>query len=133
MGFGSPEQPQCQGLTIEQLAQLDFSKIDFSDMLADIMASTRTPNPDKMMSGIQRSMQDRGTLLKVKEKVGDQSIGVPQLNDESPKTAPEGMKKSNIPSPPLQPKVIDKQVRANTPITKSPQDHQIQGRSHGQF
>lgn len=133
LGFGSPEQPQCQGLTIEQLAQLDFSKIDFSDMLADIMASTRTPNPDKMMSGIQRSMQDRGTLLKVKEKVGDQSIGVPQLNDESPKTAPEGMKKSNIPSPPLQPKVIDKQVRANTPITKSPQDHQIQGRSHGQF
>ena len=133
LGFGSPEHPQCQGITIEQLAQLDFSKIDFSDMLADIMASTRTPNPDKMMSGIQRSMQDRGTLLKVKEKVGDQSMILPHSTEEPTKEVPEAMKKSNIPSPPLQPKVINKQVRANTPITKSPQDHQIQGRSHGQF
>lgn len=133
LGFGSPEHPQCQGLTIEQLAQLDFSKIDFSDMLADIMASTRTPNPDKMMSGIQRSMQDRGTLLNIKEKGGAQSMILPHSSEEPKKAVPEVMKKSNIPSPPLQPKVIDKQVRANTPITKSPQDHQIQGRSHGQF
>lgn len=131
LGFGSPEHPQCQGLTIEQLAQLDFSKIDFSDMLADIMASTKTPNPDKLMSGIQRSMQDRGTLLKIKEKSGDESVA----NNEPTKVEPSVLPNPSVPLPPPLPlQTINKQAGANTsPITKAPQDHQIQGRSHGQF
>ena len=130
LGFGDPKQPQCQGLTIEQLAQLDFSKIDFSEMLADIMASTKTPNPDKLMSGIQRSMQDRGTLLKIKEKSGDESVA----HNEPAKVEPSALPNPSAPLPPLPPKAANKQVGANTsPTTTSPQDHQIQGRSHGQF
>ena len=136
LGFGEPEHPQCQGLTIEQLAQLDFSKIDFSDMLADIMASTKAPSSEKLMSGIQRSMEDRGTLLKVREKANPQPMPAKkdsetdELDDlfnsfitpkpvvnEPAKVAPNGLPN---PSVPLQ-------------TTKTPQDHQTQGRSHGQF
>lgn len=130
LGFGDPKQPQCQGLTIEQLAQLDFSKIDFSDMLADIVASTRTPNPDKLMSGIQRSMQDRGTLLKVKEKSGDESVAVNGPTKVEPGFSPN----PSVPQPPLPPKIMNKQLGINTvPTIQTPQDHQIQGRAHGQF
>ena len=131
LGFGDPEHPQCQGLTIEQLAKLNFSRIDFSDMLADIVASTKTPNPDKLMSGIQRSMQDRGTLLKIKEKSGDESVA----HNEPAKVESNVLKNPSAPlPPPLLPKAVNKQAGANTPpTTTSPQDHQIQGRYHGQF
>lgn len=72
LGFGDPKNPQCQGLTAEQLASLDFSKIDFSALFADIAASTKTPNPETITKGIQRSMETRGSLLKIKEKETNQ-------------------------------------------------------------
>ncbi|MGV8948503.1 MAG: conjugal transfer protein TraN [Candidatus Paracaedibacter sp.] len=130
LGFGDPKQPQCQGLTIEQLALLDFSKIDFSDMLADIVGSTKIPSSEKLMSGIQQSMQDRGTLLKVKEKVGAEPITLTQDVNQPTQALPRVLNNSVIPLPP---KPNDTKVKPNTPLTKSPQDHQIQGRSHGQF
>jgi conjugal transfer mating pair stabilization protein TraN len=134
LGFGDPKQPQCQGLSIEQLAQLDFSSIDFSDMLADIVGSIKTPSPDKLMSGIQQSMQDRGTFLKVKEKVGTQSMDFAQINEEPAKVRPEVLSNPSLPQPPLPPNKINKPANVNVqPSNKSPQDYQTQGRSHGQF
>jgi hypothetical protein len=59
LGFGSPQQPQCQGLTPEQLSKIDFSKVNFSDLFQDIAASTKVPDVQKITQGIQRSMKDK--------------------------------------------------------------------------
>jgi len=59
LGFGSPQQPQCQGLTPEQLSKIDFGKVNFSDIFQDIAASTKVPNVQKITEGIQRSMKDK--------------------------------------------------------------------------
>ena len=36
LSWGTPEKPQCYGLTPEQLSQIHFNKIDFSELFADI-------------------------------------------------------------------------------------------------
>ena len=35
LSFGTSHDPHCEGLTVEQLQQLDFSKIDFSKLIED--------------------------------------------------------------------------------------------------
>lgn len=36
--WGSPESPDCSGMTVEEIQQIDFSRIDFSEFYADINA-----------------------------------------------------------------------------------------------
>lgn len=72
LGFGSPEHPECQGLTLDQLSSLDFSKIDFAELFADIAAKTKIPNTQTLVKDIQKSMVERGTLLN-RDKVGPAS------------------------------------------------------------
>lgn len=36
LGMGSPETPDCEGLTVSQLQQIDWSQIDFSEFLATL-------------------------------------------------------------------------------------------------
>jgi hypothetical protein len=38
IGWGTPQNPDCRGLTPEELQRIDFSKIDFSEYYADITA-----------------------------------------------------------------------------------------------
>lgn len=109
-GFGSPEHPQCRGLTVEELARLDFSRIDFSALFSDIAASTKVPNTQTLAQDIQKSMKNRGTLLegnflKIQEKEGQKS---PSLIGEN-----------------------DQQIGENKPLPSTPMN--VQGRAHGDF
>ena len=36
LSWGSPESPQCQGLSPDQLSHMDFSRVDFSELFQDI-------------------------------------------------------------------------------------------------
>jgi hypothetical protein len=69
LGFGSPQQPQCQGLTAEQLSKMDFSKVNFSDLFQDIAASTKVPNVQKITQGIQQSMKDKTSHMTNPQKI----------------------------------------------------------------
>ena len=40
ISFGTPQNPDCRGLTVAQLQNLDFSQIDLSEFIADIIASS---------------------------------------------------------------------------------------------
>jgi hypothetical protein len=42
MGWGTPQQPACEGLTPEQLSQLDFSQMDLSELYAEIENTMKT-------------------------------------------------------------------------------------------
>jgi conjugal transfer mating pair stabilization protein TraN len=57
IGFGSPENADCSGLTMEQIAQVDFSKMDFTEFFDDIKASM--PDPAAMSDKVQASIEDK--------------------------------------------------------------------------
>jgi hypothetical protein len=42
MGWGTPERPECKGLDEYQLSQLDFSKMDLSELYSDIQATMKS-------------------------------------------------------------------------------------------
>lgn len=47
--WGSPENPNCKGLTAGQLSVLDFAKMDFSEWVSSVASSTTTgPNRDSI-------------------------------------------------------------------------------------
>jgi conjugal transfer mating pair stabilization protein TraN len=68
LSFGSAEHPQCQGLTLDQLAQIDFSKLDLSELFEEIFAKTTTPNTTRISKDIQKSMSNKTYFLNDKEK-----------------------------------------------------------------
>lgn len=41
LGWGTPQRPECQGLTEDQLSRLDFSKMDLSELYAEIEATMK--------------------------------------------------------------------------------------------
>lgn len=42
MGWGDTESPSCNGFTTDQLKKIDFSQIDFSEFIGDVMGSIDT-------------------------------------------------------------------------------------------
>jgi len=41
LGWGTPQRPECQGLTEDQLSRLDFSRMDLSELYAEIEATMK--------------------------------------------------------------------------------------------
>jgi hypothetical protein len=41
ISWGSPKSPNCRGFTIEEITKIDWTKIDFSEYIADIQANTK--------------------------------------------------------------------------------------------
>jgi len=65
LGRGDPEDPRCEGLSIDQLSRLDFSRINFGEAFGDVMTKTKVPQGQKMTQDIQKSMAERGSLMDV--------------------------------------------------------------------
>jgi conjugal transfer mating pair stabilization protein TraN len=57
MDFGSAKNPNCAGILINDLQQIDFSKVDFSELFADFTNNTQIPdsqvNSDRVSSTVQ--------------------------------------------------------------------------------
>jgi len=53
IGWGTPQTPDCRGLTVEELQRINFELIDFSEYYADIMANP--PDPDQLTTQTQSS------------------------------------------------------------------------------
>jgi hypothetical protein len=75
LGFGSPKQPQCQGLTPEQLSKIDFRQVNFSDLFQDIAASTKVPDVQKITESIQRSMKNKTSHITKSQNVQGRDHG----------------------------------------------------------
>lgn len=63
IGWGTPQAPDCRGLTVEELQRIDFESIDFSEYYADITATP--PDPDQLTTQTQSS----GALIPNPENV----------------------------------------------------------------
>lgn len=57
-GWGSAESPQCDGFTTAEFQKIDFSKIDMSEFVGDIMAATELPDVGKLSSTIAEKMKN---------------------------------------------------------------------------
>lgn len=53
IGFGGASDPNCQGLTPDQLSHVDFDKIDFSEYYADLYAKENVTDPSAVNQKIQ--------------------------------------------------------------------------------
>lgn len=59
MGWGDKKHPDCRGFTIEELSKLDFSKLDLSELYADITKNMKKPD----VAGVKRSLQNRVEVM----------------------------------------------------------------------
>ena len=55
--FGSAKEPNCQGITPEQLQSIDFSKIDFQDFFNDLNKNVKNPDLQQIQEMIQQHVQ----------------------------------------------------------------------------
>ena len=63
IGWGEPKYPNCQGLTAEQLAQVDFSKLDFSSLYDELSSTYKSPN----LAQVKATITERARELQRKE------------------------------------------------------------------
>lgn len=57
--FGTAEKPNCRPLTVQELAQLDFSKIDLREIFADLTSKVSPPDPQKVLTQFREDWQNR--------------------------------------------------------------------------
>lgn len=58
LGFGSPSNPVCDGLTLEQFEQVDFNRIDLSEFYSDAMdKADSSVNPLELVQALKERMQ----------------------------------------------------------------------------
>lgn len=60
IGWGDERNPVCRALSVEELARIDLSKIDFSEIFSDLMKKYKAPN----VKGLQEK-----TVEKIKENL----------------------------------------------------------------
>ena len=59
LSFGEAKNPQCRGLTVEELSRLDFSKIDLSELLQEAMSKVNPPNIPKLSQDFNQDWKHR--------------------------------------------------------------------------
>lgn len=89
--FGSPESPNCRGFTADELSKIDFSKLDLSEIVDDVMDKFKTPPQEHFAKGIEL---DR-IREKVKEKIPSGTERESVYLKENLKHMTSSMKRSN--------------------------------------
>lgn len=59
LDFGTAKHPDCSAITPEQMQQMDFSQIDFSDFYTDLNNSTSIPDTNQIQQRLKDSMQEK--------------------------------------------------------------------------
>ncbi len=60
LSFGSGGHPDCRGLTLEELGRVDFSKMDFKEVAAEMQKKIAMPNTIDVQNRITNSL-DKNT------------------------------------------------------------------------
>ena len=53
VGFGSGANPDCRGITVDELQRIDFDRVNFSDFYEDLMNSVKIPDTDTMVKQVK--------------------------------------------------------------------------------
>jgi conjugal transfer mating pair stabilization protein TraN len=58
IGFGDPRNPDCMGLTVQQLQAIDFSKINFSNAVDQVEGEANFPNSQTVSNQIAQKIKN---------------------------------------------------------------------------
>lgn len=58
LGWGTPEEPACEGLTPEQFSQVDLSDVDFSEVLGDMTDAFNPEGEGSIADRVQQRVSD---------------------------------------------------------------------------
>ncbi|MEY0665087.1 conjugal transfer protein TraN [Providencia rettgeri] len=59
IGFGSAKNPDCRGISIDELQRLRFDYMDFSDFYEDLQNNLKIPEQDKLLDEVNRRMKEK--------------------------------------------------------------------------
>lgn len=59
IGFGSAESPDCRGITPEQLQDIKFNNLDFSNFYDDLKNGTTVPQDNALIQRVQQQIQSQ--------------------------------------------------------------------------
>lgn len=62
--WGQPNQPQCRGLSVQELSRIDFSRLDMSELYQDVMANYHAPDLNKLRQSVSERLDQLQTSLK---------------------------------------------------------------------
>ncbi|MDO9227352.1 MAG: conjugal transfer protein TraN [Pseudomonadota bacterium] len=57
--WGDAKSPNCSGFTTDEFASIDFSRIDMSEFVSEIMASVKMPNTSGISQDVQGSVESK--------------------------------------------------------------------------
>jgi len=63
IGWGDPKCPDCRALTIDELARIDLSKVDFREVFADIMNKYKQPNVNALQDRVNQRINENLTRI----------------------------------------------------------------------
>ncbi len=66
--FGTPQKPDCTGFTMDEITQLDFSKMDLSELFDDIMSSAKKGAQTTDTTNVQQRMEEKLASFHYKPK-----------------------------------------------------------------
>ena len=69
--FGSPESPNCRGFTADELSKIDFSKLDLSEIVDDVMDKFKKPPEEHFAKGMELEHIREQVKKQVKEQLKD--------------------------------------------------------------
>jgi len=58
--WGSPETPDCKGFTPDELAKLQFDKMDLNEIAIDIEAQVKVPDKNMIENKVKKTVEDYG-------------------------------------------------------------------------
>ena len=73
LGWGTAEQPDCRGLTVEELSKMDLSKFDFKEVFEEMMRKYHEPNLKTLQLNTHEKIQENIKQMEqgLKQKSGD--------------------------------------------------------------
>jgi conjugal transfer mating pair stabilization protein TraN len=86
LSWGSPQSPQCQGLSPEQLSRLDFSKVDFSELFQDIADQFKPKSQTELNQSVskERLAENMARLVALKKKDGGEKASLSAAQGRRP-------------------------------------------------
>lgn len=71
ISWGLPQAPNCSGFTQVQIAQLDFSKMDFGEIIADVMPKTINQASGLMGANLNSQLQLSTAVMRYSDSLKD--------------------------------------------------------------
>lgn len=84
LGWGAPQEPDCRGLTVEELARLNLSAMNFRELFDDLIKKYTPPDAEKLT---------QKTVKKIQETVKQMETGLKAPEGNVPKKEASGAAK----------------------------------------